>query len=127
MLTGSLPILLAYLAGIALLAVGAGALARPHGLAQSYGLPVEEPNGLNFVRATGARDVVLGAILIAVAYLHDPLALAVVIAAGLALSLADFTIAFVGGGGIHRAHVTHIGGAIAFAVILALLLATLRR
>ncbi len=110
-----------------MVAVGIGALLRPAGLAHGYGLPVEEPNGLSFVRATGTRDVVIGAILIAVAYLRSLEVLIVVVAAGLVLSLADFMIAFVGNGGrIHRQHVTHVGGAIAFAVILVLLITSIR-
>jgi hypothetical protein len=122
----SLPILLAFVAGIALVAVGAGALLKPGGLSQSYGLPVDPGNGLQFVRACGARDIVLGLILIANAYLRDVPHLIVVVGAGLVLSLADFAIAFAGGGGrLHRQHVTHVGGAVAFAVILVLLLASL--
>ncbi len=122
-----LPILLAYLAGIGLVAVGIGALLRPAGLAHSYGLPVESPNGLSFVRAAGVRDIVLGLILIAAAYLQNVDQIIVVVAAGLVLSLADFTIAFAGNGGrIHRQHVTHAGGAIAFAVILVMLISSIK-
>lgn len=122
-----LAIILCILASIGLLAVGAAALAGPAHLSQSYGLPVTDERGLGFVRATGARDLALGGILLASALLGDLLQLTIVAGAGLLLSLADFLIVYAGAHGrIHRQHLTHVGAAAGFAVIIAVLLAALR-
>lgn len=45
---------------LALTAVGALAVAAPKLSAGQYGLPTDDPGGLGFVRATGARDMLLG-------------------------------------------------------------------
>ncbi|MHB8461296.1 MAG: hypothetical protein ACYDA1_01485, partial [Vulcanimicrobiaceae bacterium] len=60
-----LAITLCYLAAIALLVIGLLALIAPATLSQSYGVVVDDAKAFVYVRATGARDCLLGLILIA--------------------------------------------------------------
>lgn len=116
-----LALLLCTLAAIMLIAVGVLALIAPAMLSRSYGVPVEAPPALAYVRATGARDLILGAIFSANVYLHDGLVLFVLALGGIALSLADFSIAFGFARGFRSEQLAHIGGALGFALIAALL------
>ena len=123
-----LPVTLSYLAAIALLVIGALALVAPGILSQSYGVAVDDPRAFVYVRATGARDVLLGLILVASAYLGDILQLMIICSAGLVLSLADFLIAFLASGRRLAPQLfAHLGGIVGFAIILALLAESLRR
>ena len=63
MFGNSLGALLAGLAGLGLICVGLFAIAMPGISASQYGLPTNDPIALTFVRAMGARDVILGLIL----------------------------------------------------------------
>ncbi|HKU66556.1 MAG TPA: DUF4267 domain-containing protein [Candidatus Baltobacteraceae bacterium] len=120
---GSLPAILADVAGAGLLAVGALGVAFPSPLAHSFGVPLRDKSAVVFVRATGVRDVALGAVLLAASLRGAGDVLLVAVIAGLAISLADFANAFFGGDRVlHRQHVVHVGGAAYFAAILALLL-----
>ena len=58
--------LLAGLAALAFIAIGLGALAAPRFSAAQYGFPAGDPPSAALVRALGARDLALGAILAAV-------------------------------------------------------------
>lgn len=51
------------LAASGLVAVGAGALVAPRPSASQYGIVVEDPRALAFVRAMGIRDLVIGVLL----------------------------------------------------------------
>jgi hypothetical protein len=124
---GSLPAILADVAGGGLVAVGALGVAFPAPLAQSFGMPLQDKSAVVFVRATGVRDVAIGAVLLAASLLGAAAVLLVAVIASLVISLADFANAFFGGDRIlHRQHVVHIGGAALFAAILALLLPLVR-
>lgn len=116
-----LPIFLCTLAAVMLIAVGALALISPERLSRSYGVPVSQLAALAYVRATGARDLTIGAIFAANVYLHDPLVLFVLALAGIALSLADFLIAFTFARGYRSEQLAHIAGIAGFIVIAALL------
>ncbi len=120
-------ILLCRLAAIALIAIGVLALLAPERLARSYGVEIGDRAGAAFVRATGVRDALLGLILAGAAYLQDAIVLVTLCIAGFVLSLADFAIAFGYGRRFRSEHLAHIGGAVGFAVITALLLTLLRR
>jgi hypothetical protein len=122
-----LPVWLCALAAIALLAVGTLALAVPNVLSRSYGVPARDPVALAYVRATGARDVIIGAVLAANVYLQDALVLLILAAAGLLLSLADFAIAFAFARGFRSEHLAHLIGAVGFIVIIALLAPAIHR
>ncbi|HLI97695.1 MAG TPA: DUF4267 domain-containing protein [Candidatus Baltobacteraceae bacterium] len=124
---GSLTAILADVAGAGLVAVGALGVAFPAPLAQSFGMPLNDRSAAVFVRATGVRDVAIGAVVLASSLRGAADVLLVAVIACLVISLADFANAFFGGDRIlHRQHVVHIGGAALFAAILALLLQTLR-
>jgi hypothetical protein len=124
---GSLPAILADVAGAGLLAVGALGVAFPTPLAHSFGVPLGDRSAVVFVRATGVRDIALGAVLLAASLRGSGGVLLVAVIACLAISLADFANAFFGGDRVlHRQHVVHVGGAALFAAILALLLQSLR-
>ncbi|MDP9024931.1 MAG: DUF4267 domain-containing protein, partial [Candidatus Eremiobacteraeota bacterium] len=98
------------------------ALLAPMRLARSYGVPVRDAAATAFVRATGARDIILGSIFAVNVYLRDPRMLLVLCIAGLSLSLTDFTIAFLHAGKTIRSEQgAHIGGAIGFIVLIVLL------
>jgi hypothetical protein len=116
-----LALFLCGLASIGLLAVGALALLSPSRLSRSYGVPVADRASLSYVRATGARDAIVGIIFAASVYLHDALLLLILAIAGFALSLGDFVIAYSFARGFHSEQIAHIVGAIGFIAIAALL------
>ena len=87
----ALTIVLALLAAIGFLAIGAAALFNPAVLSHLYGTYVHEPNGRAFVRAAGARDIAFG-VLLAVFSFGDAHALVATLLAGAAIAAADFLI-----------------------------------
>lgn len=122
-----LAVTLCALAAAGLIAVGALALFSPERLARSYGVAVKNAPGIAFVRATGARDAIIGLLFAAAVYVQEYRALLALCGAGLLLSLADFSIAFAFNGRRFRSEFgAHIGGAIGFAVLLALLFHAVR-
>lgn len=124
---GSLPAILADVSAGGLLAVGALGVLFPAPLAHSFGMPLNDKSAVVFVRATGVRDIALGALLLASSLRGAGIVLLVGIVMCLAISLADFANAFFGGDRVlHRQHVVHIGGAALFAAILALLIPALQ-
>jgi hypothetical protein len=95
-------------AGLALF--GTGALIAPKMFAGQFGLPTEDPVALAFVRATGARDLVLGALIFASQ--DDPRSLGRILAFSSLLGLADaFALASVRG--LRPQHLVHLGGFVA--------------
>ena len=115
---------LGWAVGIALVAIGICALAAPHRLARSYGVRTEGDGAAAFIRATGIRDVALGVALGATAYFHLVALLVVLAVAGIAVSAADFAIAYHHGTPkrLHPAHGMHAAGIVAFILILAMAL-----
>ena len=98
-------------AGLALF--GTGALIAPKTFAGQFGLPTEDPVALAFVRATGARDLVLGALIFASQ--DDPPSLGRILAFSSLLGLADaFALASVHG--LRPQHLVHLGGFVALLV-----------
>ena len=111
------------LVALALAIVGVLALAAPHRMAHAYGLPVQDGPAGGFVRAMGIRDLVIAAVLGATVYFHDIPLLVVVAVAGIVLSVTDLVIAYhTGGKHWRREHVTHVGGVVAFVLVLAMAL-----
>lgn len=110
------------LAALGLLAVGILALLSPRRLARSYGVEVRDAASFVWVRATGARDIILGIVLGVATLVDETTMLVVLCGAGIALSLADFLLAMTFAKRLRAEHGAHLGGAIAFLVILVLLL-----
>ncbi len=117
---------LSFLAACALLGIGVLALFAPEKLAAAYGLPVSEGNALGFVRATGARDAILAAAILATALRHDLVGLAIFAALGFLLSAFDLAIAYAHLRRLRRELLAHLGGILGFSVLLIILIAELR-
>ncbi len=114
---------LARIAGAGMVLVGLLGTAFPAALAQSFGLPTRDPNGLGFVRATAIRDIALGSLTFAAAAGENADVLLVASGAGAGISLLDFLNAYYTDGKRLRSRLAaHVAGAASFAVILALLL-----
>jgi hypothetical protein len=108
---------------LALVVVGAVALMAPHRMAVAYGLPLDGNAARGFARATGIRDVALGAVLAAAVYFRDVPLLVVLAIAGVILSLTDLAIAYhAGGRKLRREHTVHVGGVVAFVLVLTMAL-----
>ena len=102
-------------AGLA--AVGAGAIVAPRPSAWMFGLATDDPTALAFVRAAGARDLILGSII--AASLDQPQTLRRVVGCTALVGLADgIMLALLRGP--HRSLVFHLGG---FAAVASLALA----
>ena len=107
---------LSLLAGAGFLLIGIAAIARPAVLSHLYGLYVHDKNGHGFVRATGARDVAFGVLLIAFSF-TSPTALLVTLLVGAALALSDFLIVWRTNGSFEPVLHSHLfGGALLLAI-----------
>ena len=119
---------LAWTIAVVLILVGLYAFANPQELARRYGVAARGRDAAAFVRATGIRDIALGVVLAAVAYVHALALLIVIAAMGLIVSLADFRI--VSHHGEHRqhaAHAIHASGIVAFILVIAMALLAIGR
>lgn len=110
------------LAAFGLLGVGILAIVLPRKLSRSYGVEVSDRAAFVWVRATGARDIILGVILGITALVDATTLLLAVCAAGFVLSLVDLTLAITFARRLRSEHGAHIGGAIVFLVVVALIL-----
>jgi hypothetical protein len=110
--------IIAGIVAAALILIGLWALIDPRGMSSAYGLPAEGTHAHGFARATGIRDLIIGAVLAFAVALHDLPFIAVLGVAGIVLSIADFGIAYHGNGRrLHRTHASHAAGFIAFILI----------
>jgi hypothetical protein len=107
--------ILASLAALAFIAIGLGALAAPAPSARQYGLGAEGGT-LGFVRALGARDVALGAIVAALILTAPRPALAWALGLSALAGAADFTIVARSPGAPRTALAVHGLGTIALIV-----------
>jgi Domain of unknown function (DUF4267) len=98
---------------LAFLGIGAGAVLAPRFSAGQYGLPGADPAALSFVRATGARDALLGALILT--SLGDRAALRRTLAWSSLVGLADAAIVFARRGP-QLQHAVHLGGFAALAL-----------
>ncbi len=114
---------------IVLVIVGIWALVSPHALAREYGVPVEGNEPAGFVRATGIRDIAIGIVLAATAYLHLLWLLLLIASVGIAVSLVDLWVVARHGGArrFHRAHAIHASGIVAFILVIAMALFAIGR
>ncbi len=85
---------LSALAALSFLGLGAGSLMAPGTLAENYGLPVRDETAFAFVRAVGARDAVLGLIVLTFLFskARGPLGATVALAA--LIGASDFAIVY---------------------------------
>ena len=80
---------LVWIFAIGLVCVGLYSLLAPRLLAGHYGVEVEHHTGEGYVRATGVRDIALGVILGAIAYMHSRSLLIVFAIVAIVVSLVD--------------------------------------
>jgi hypothetical protein len=116
----SLLTLLCEVLAVGLIGVGVAGLVSPQMLSRGYGVHARESISHAWVRATAVRDLVIGIALGIAAYAHVTLLMVVLLVCGVALSIADFTIAY--HAGEKRAHLPHAAGAVAFLLVLAMAL-----
>jgi hypothetical protein len=112
---------LCYLAAPGLVAVGVLALVSPRRLSRSYGVEVRDRASLVWVRATGIRDVAFGLVLAYIAFHQDFIEVLFLCVLGFVLAVADFFLAITFARRLRSEHGAHLGGAIAFLVIIILL------
>jgi ABC-type Fe3+ transport system permease subunit len=122
-------IYLGWFIAIVLVAVGLYALLAPRALARHYGVCVEDNRGAAYVRATGIRDVAIGIVLAATAYLYVLPLLIVVAAVGIIVSVVDLWVVARHGGRQrpHTAHAVHASGIVAFILVIAMALFAIGR
>lgn len=102
-----------YTIASAFIGIGAGAIIAPKPSSRGFGLPADDPTALALVRAVGARDLIFGAIFLALR--GDDAALARIAAWTSLAGIADAaSVASVRG--LQPVHVVHVGGAIALAL-----------
>jgi len=76
------------------LGIGGGAIAAPRVLAANYGLPVDDPASVAYVRALGVRDLVLGALVATFLLSSNRAALRATIGLSAFVGVADATVVF---------------------------------
>lgn len=99
--------------GALFIGIGSGALAAPRFAARQYGLPLADADALAFVRAAGARDALLGGLILA--SLGERAALRRTLAGSSLVGLIDAGIVLARRGP-RFAHVFHLGGFAALAL-----------
>ena len=107
----------AALAGLAFFAIGAGALIAPGASSVQYGLPTTDRAALALVRGIGARDVVLGVIVLALLASRNRDGLAIALAASVLAAAGDATAVATGRPDASARNLAvHFGGAAALLV-----------
>lgn len=77
---------------VSLVAVGIGALWAPRRWAVLYGIVLDDPRALAFIRAMGVRDLVIGGLLAVVAYQGGREALGWGLCLAAVVALADYVV-----------------------------------
>jgi len=80
---------LARAGGAAFCAIGAGGLLAPEALGKNYGVPATTPEAQAYVRATAARDLVLGLLILRFSQRGERGALAATLAVSTIAALTD--------------------------------------
>jgi len=114
-----------------LLAIGVGALVAPRMAAGQYGIVLDDPRALAFIRAMGVRDVMLGIVLGIVVRAGDPVAVGWAMLSAALVAAVDYVLvsmdAPVAPGSAanarRRARVLHGGSAVALLTATVLLFA----
>ncbi len=111
----------AALGGLAFFAIGIGALFAPGLSSEQYGLPTSDRAALAFIRAVGARDIVLGIIVLLLLASRNRAGLEVVLAASILAAAGDATAVLTGRSDAGPRHIAvHAGGAAGLSIAWAL-------
>jgi len=112
------------LVALGLFGIGIGALVAPRASSAQYGIVLDDARALAFIRAMGARDLVIGLLLLLLllACGERRELLAFGMAASAVIALVDFVVVSAAGGRI-ASRVLHAGGAIGL-VVAGLVIAT---
>jgi hypothetical protein len=94
--------------------VGAGALVMPKTLAAVFGIPTEDATAIAYLRATAARDAIIGGILLTTA--DEPRALRRVMLWAAAIGAVD-SVLLLAARGPRLSHALHLGGFAAVALL----------
>lgn len=109
--------LIAGLGGAAFAAIGAGALLAPGFSSLQYGLPTTDRTALALVRAIGARDVVLGIIVLGCVTRRERAVLELVLGASVLAAAGDaFAVTTGRSDAGPKQLAVHVGGALALIV-----------
>jgi hypothetical protein len=84
--------LLAPLVACAFLGLGAGALVAPRALSRNFGLPVDDAAGAAYVGSLGARDAVLGLLVLTFWYTENRAALEATVGFSAIAGASDFVL-----------------------------------
>ena len=77
---------------VSLVAVGLGAFAAPRRSAVQYGIVLDDSRALAFIRAMGARDLVIGGLLALIAFERRPEPLGWGLCLTAAIAVADYVV-----------------------------------
>ena len=108
-------------AGLSLVALGVGAIARPAAAARLFGVPASTDAGLAYVTAAGVRDLAAGGLTLAFAGRRDRRAVGLTVLLGAAIPIGDGLVTLRHGPAPRRFVLLHWGSAVA-AVALAVVL-----
>ena len=121
---GMIGLAVAALVALLLIGIGAVALVAPRRSLQQYGIVLDDPRALAFIRAMGVRDLVIGVLLLLLAGAGRREILAWGMAASAAIALVDYAV--VSAAGARRAaRALHAIGGIGV-LVAALVIATVR-
>ncbi|GAC1311588.1 MAG: hypothetical protein NVS2B3_15300 [Vulcanimicrobiaceae bacterium] len=101
---------LSALVALSFLGLGAGAAVAPGALAENYGLPSDDPTAHAYVRGLGARDAVLGLLVLRflIAKARGPLSATVAFSA--LVGASDFAIVYAARGRVAKRNLAIHGG-----------------
>ena len=80
------------LVALGLIGIGVGALAAPRVAARQFGIVLDDPRALAFLRAMGVRDLVIGVLLLLLIAAGQRELLAFGVAASAAVAVLDFAV-----------------------------------
>jgi hypothetical protein len=113
---------LAPLVAGAFLGLGAGALVAPRALSRNFGLPVDDTAGFAYVGSLGARDAVLGLLILTFWYTENRAALEATLGISALAGASDFVLVSRARGAAAAPNLLlHGGGTIGLLAIWALL------
>ena len=114
---------------VSLLSLGLGVLVAPRRSSEQYGIVLDDPRALAFLRAMGVRDAVIGGLLALMALARAREMLAWGIAVTAAIAVVDYLVVTADRritaprAGLDAARLLHAGGAVGLLVTAAALLA----
>lgn len=121
---GMIGLAVAALVALFLIGVGAGALVAPRRFLQQYGIMLDDPRALAFIRAMGVRDLAIGVLLLLLAGAGSRGLLAWGMAASAMIAFVDYAVVSAAGARSGARALHAIGGIGVLAA--ALVIATLR-